>query len=47
MFDAWEKIKKDRKCLEHDCMCTPIIVGPTGPTAQLFKSSNNIIIDSS
>lgn len=22
-------------------------VGPTGPTAQLFKSSNNIIIDSS
>lgn len=36
---AREKIRRDQK-FRPDCN---IVIGPTGPTARLFKSSNKII----
>lgn len=47
--NALRKIKEDEKCKPQCCS----IIGPTGPTGptgateRLFKSLNNIIIDSS
>jgi len=40
---AMEKIRCDEKHRPDCC----VVVGPTGPTERLFKSSNRIIIDSS
>lgn len=42
MIDPYKKITTDTECLKKRCLCTPVIVGPTGPqgpTAQCNKSS--------
>ena len=35
MFNPQNK----NKCLKDICNCTPVIIGPTGPTARCNKSS--------
>ena len=42
MIDPYKKITTDTECLKKRCLCTPVIVGPTGPqgpTARCNKSS--------
>lgn len=31
MIDPYKKITTDTECLKKRCLCTPVIVGPTGP----------------
>ena len=44
MIDPYKKITTDTECLKKRCLCTPVIVGPTGPQGPTGPADQPLLV---